>query len=151
MIVVVGALGDTADRAVAVAAAAVRAGATTQVVGSIPEGSTGDARMVALARSGIGHSAVVRRPTPAGAIGIDAADLGLALRYLPDVRAVILLDGSAAAAPKLSTTHAAISACRHLHRMRSMGPPPQKGFRFYATCSVRAVQERGLRLAPHIA
>jgi hypothetical protein len=71
--------------AVAIASRATAAGSRTELVGIIPDGPVGDRRLIDLATSGIGHAAVLRttdRP-------LEAADVELALRYLPDIRVVI--------------------------------------------------------------
>ena len=67
--------------------AAVAAGAKVEVVGVADDGPNGDQALVALARERLGHAAVLR--SPAGSL--DTADLALALRYLPDLRVVVLL------------------------------------------------------------
>ena len=57
-----------AGTAVATAIAAVRAGASVQLVGKLGDDPAGDAVLVALARAGVGHVALLRdpsRPTPA--------------------------------------------------------------------------------------
>ncbi|MES2209527.1 MAG: hypothetical protein V4515_05005 [Chloroflexota bacterium] len=71
--------------AASIAGRAAGAGAAVQVVGIIPDGPDGDARLLQLAASGIGHAAVLRTR----ARSVERADLDLALRYLPDVRVVI--------------------------------------------------------------
>lgn len=133
MVVIVGSsaarLGDRDVRAVGlavdVARAAVGAGAVVQVVGRVGDDPTGDAVLLDMAASGIGHVAVLRaagQPTPVRpelasdderALGaalddelaeasppearapddgltIDAGDLDLALRYLPDYRVLVV-------------------------------------------------------------
>lgn len=67
--------------------AAVAAGATVEVVGVVAEGPDGDLALVELAREHLGHAAVLR----SAASSLEAADLALALRYLPDLRVVALL------------------------------------------------------------
>lgn len=99
-----GGAADAAGRSVAIARAARAAGAEVQVVGKVGDDAAGDALVVALGREGIGHAAVLRdpaHPTPlaAGASGetahdsagptLEAADLELALRYLPGIRVVV--------------------------------------------------------------
>ena len=70
MIVVVGGLGwrqgdpaGPAGRACEVALAAVAAGAQVEIVARAGDDATGDALMLALARAGIGHVAVLRDPS----------------------------------------------------------------------------------------
>jgi hypothetical protein len=94
MIVVCGALrrdGTRSSTAVVIAeraAAAARDASAVQVVGVMPDDPGGDARLAALAAAGIGHVAVLRgleRP-------LDAADIDLAIHYLPGVRVVVGVD-----------------------------------------------------------
>ena len=91
MIVTCGALGDSNGRGVSTAAVARRAaanGASVQVVGVLPEGPGADRLLLELAGEGIGHAAVLREP----ARELEAADLDLALRYLPEVRVVVIVE-----------------------------------------------------------
>jgi hypothetical protein len=76
----------SADSVVEIARRAAATGARTEIVGLAPTGADGDRLLVELAAAGIGHATVTR--STAG--GIEAADLDLALRYLPDVRAIVL-------------------------------------------------------------
>lgn len=75
---------------------AAATGARTEIVGVAPPGPVGDRRLVQLAAAGVGHATVTR----SAAAGIEPADLDLALRYLPDVRAIVLV---APPAPLLAT------------------------------------------------
>jgi hypothetical protein len=62
-------------------------GARVEMVGvAMPDG-VGDALLLELATADIGHATVVR----SAADGLEAADLDLALRYLPDVHAIVLV------------------------------------------------------------
>lgn len=103
------------------AAAAVRAGATVQLVGKAGEDRAGDDLMLALARAGVGHVALLRDPAHATPIvdavdpddetldptaeparvrpadaaerpSLDAADVELALRYLADYTTVVIAE-----------------------------------------------------------
>jgi sugar/nucleoside kinase (ribokinase family) len=124
-----------AGMAVAVARAAREAGAEVEIVGRIGEDAAGEAVLLDLAKAGIGHTAVLRdaghptapaplatetslfdEPEEAAVDGVslppdavmsplDADDIGLALRYLPEYRVVVVVDpladsalGAAAAA-----------------------------------------------------
>lgn len=89
-----------ASRIVEIARRAAAAGARTEIVGVAPPGAAGDRQLVQLAAAGVGHATVTR----SAATGIEPADLELALRYLPDVRAIAL---AAPAAPLLATALAA--------------------------------------------
>ena len=107
-----------------IALAAAAAGEAVQIVGRVGEDATGEAALLDLARRGVGHVAVLRdaaRATPVdepapgpddaddvddagpGPVGaptdaptIDAADLELALRYLPDYRVIVIAEPIAA-------------------------------------------------------
>ena len=89
MIVVgfLGAAGRDGELAFEVARRAAATGARVEMVGSAAAGAEGDARLLALAEAGIGHATVIR----SGADRLEAADLELALRYLPDVRAIVVM------------------------------------------------------------
>ena len=105
---------EAAGAAAALARVAAAAGAEVQLVGRVGEDDLGDGVVLALARAGIGHVAVLRdagrataevlasdedalddvtdeAPAPLG-LTLDAADLELALRYLPDYRVVVVAD-----------------------------------------------------------
>ncbi len=92
VIVVIGEhLGSTGPGlAFATAAAAARAGALVQAVGLVPEGPVGDRVVLELATVGVGHAAVLRSADRA----MEAADLELALRYLPETRVMVLDSGT---------------------------------------------------------
>jgi hypothetical protein len=111
MIVVCGSLepvGRHEGAAFAIAGRAAAAGAPVQVIGIVPDGPAGDRRLLALAAAGIGHAAVLRTASRT----LEAADVDLALRYLPELRVVIaagtdpnvlptLVDGAAYAGASL--------------------------------------------------
>jgi hypothetical protein len=90
-VIVVGVLGMDDGLAVEVARRAAATGARTEVVGVAPPAGEGDRLLLELAAASIGHATVTR----SAARGIEAADLELALRYLPDVRAIVLVRPSA--------------------------------------------------------
>ncbi len=89
MIVVgfLGAGGDPGKLALEIARRATGTGASVEMVGVATPDVAGDARLLELASAGIGHATVVR----SAAEGLESADLDLALRYLPDVRAIVLV------------------------------------------------------------
>ncbi len=96
--IVVGVLdvpGQDDDLAVEVARKAAATGARVEMVGVVPADAAGDRRLVGLASAGIGHATVIRT----GANGIEPADLELALRYLPEVRAIVLVRPDVALLP----------------------------------------------------
>lgn len=103
--------------AATVATAAAGAGSKVEFVARLGENEAGDAVILALARAGIGHVATLRdagrdtpvisstddaadtdieddpRSAPTAAPrgpGLDAADIGLALRYLSDYRVIVV-------------------------------------------------------------
>lgn len=84
--IVVGVLGMDDGMALEIARRAAATGARTEIVGLAPTDAAGDRLLLDLAAAGIGHATVTR----SAAGGIEAADLDLALRYLPDVRAIVL-------------------------------------------------------------
>ena len=109
-----------AGAAASVALAAREAGAEVQLVGKVGEDADGEAVLLDLAKSRIGHVAVLRdprlttshfdeppdeatdfdevddpdRPNPplSEVIDLDAADIELALRYLPDYRVIVVAE-----------------------------------------------------------
>jgi hypothetical protein len=74
--------------AAAIAGAAVAFGDRVEIVGVLSGDAAGDRRLIELAARGIGHAAVLRT----GAARLEAADLELALRYLPEVGAIVLVE-----------------------------------------------------------
>ncbi|HEY4228368.1 MAG TPA: hypothetical protein VGM49_08510 [Candidatus Limnocylindrales bacterium] len=111
-VIVVGILGATGGAVLEIASRGAATGARTEVVGAVPIGDSGDRLLLQLAAAGVGHATVTRSPasSPESASDpsespIEPADLELALRYLPDVRAIILV----APTPALLATAAAAS------------------------------------------
>ena len=166
MIVVVGmpAYADSPDgekyaggMAVEVAAAAQRRGAQVELVGKVGEDGAGDAVVLALARLGIGHAALLRdpvRPTPvltAGAAlvddsaevdadtraatllpanpaerpSLDAADIELALRYLPASTVIVLTDPLPDGALGVAVDAATFATARLIVVVPAGSPPPE--------------------------
>ena len=103
MIVVgfLGGEGSHGELALEVARRAAASGSRVEMVGVAAPDAKGDAMLLELAAANVGHAAVVR----SGADGLEAADLDLALRYLPDIRAIVLV----APDPSLLTPAAAAS------------------------------------------
>lgn len=73
---------------VAIAGRVAGQGQWVEAVGTLPSDEVGDRRLLELRALGVGHAAVLRTP----ADGMDAADLDLALRYLPDITAIVLVE-----------------------------------------------------------
>ena len=65
------------------------------MVGVAPPDLTGDATLLELAAVDVGHATVVR----SFAEGLEEADIDLALHYLPDIRAIVLVEPPAALVP----------------------------------------------------
>jgi hypothetical protein len=82
-----GAPGPDGELAIEVARRAAATGARVEMVGAAAPDAAGDAQLLELAAAGVGHATVIR----SGADGVDAADLDLALNYLPDIRAIVLV------------------------------------------------------------
>jgi len=87
-----GAPGRDGELALEVARRAAATGARVEMVGVAAPDARGDALLLQLAAAGVGHATVVR----SGADALDAADLDLALHYLPDIRAIALVGPDAA-------------------------------------------------------
>ena len=71
-----------------VARRAARTARASRSSASSPRGPGADRLLLELATEGIGHAAVLREP----ARELEAADLDLALRYLPEVRVVVVVE-----------------------------------------------------------
>ena len=86
--IVVGILAPGGSSAVAAIArrAAAGGGVRVEVVGVAPSGAVGDRQLLGLAAADVGHATVIR----SAAGGVEPADLELALRYLPDIRVIVL-------------------------------------------------------------
>jgi hypothetical protein len=89
-----------AGLAASVALAAAAQGCRVELVGTVGDDPAGDAAAIGLARAGVGHAALLRIPaaaTPRAGTSdvptrLDAADVELGLRYLSDVRVLIIAD-----------------------------------------------------------
>lgn len=90
----------SAPTVVEIARRAAGTGARTEVVGVAPVGPVGDRQLLELAAAGVGHATVTRSV----ARSIEPADLELALRYLPDIRAMVMVEPGG---QMLATAHAA--------------------------------------------
>jgi hypothetical protein len=106
-----GADADVAGLAASIAIAAAAADSRVELVGKIGDDPAGDAVLLALSRRGVGNVATLRDPShptpaasdpgddpddgtpsaapPAQAPELDAADVGLALRYLPELGVIV--------------------------------------------------------------
>jgi hypothetical protein len=93
MIAVVGRLDSGPADAIARRAAAL--GAPVELVAKVAPGGDGDARLATLAAAGVRHAAALR----SSAAALEPADLDLALRYLPEVRVIVLAGEAATLGP----------------------------------------------------
>jgi hypothetical protein len=113
-----GPLADVSGLASSIAIAAAAEGRPVETVGRLGDDPAGDAVLLALARRGVGHVAMLRdparpttvvperveptepdgavdadaapaTPSPAAAPELDAADVDLALRYLPEIGVIV--------------------------------------------------------------
>jgi pfkB family carbohydrate kinase len=110
---------EAAGLAASIAVGAAADGAKVEVIGKLGDDPAGDAVLLALARHRVGHVAVLRDPgrrttvaesvedegvdtaaastdvgvasTPKDPPRLDAADAGLALRYLPDIAVIVVV------------------------------------------------------------
>jgi hypothetical protein len=82
-----GAPGIAGERAVAIARVAAATGARVEIIGVASPDLAGDATLLELAAADVGHATVVR----SFAEGLEEADVDLALTYLPDIRAIVLV------------------------------------------------------------
>ncbi|MGZ6273015.1 MAG: hypothetical protein ACXWM8_01805, partial [Candidatus Limnocylindrales bacterium] len=128
--------------AVEVAASAQRRGGAVELVGKVGNDGAGDAVVVALGRLGIGHAALLRdpaRPTPVltatqrdesaeappeepevrllpedpvARPALDAADVELALRFLPQASVIVLAEPISESTVEAGIQAAAYSAAR---------------------------------------
>jgi hypothetical protein len=140
--------------AVEVAASAARRGGTVELVGKVGNDGAGDAVVVALGRLGIGHAALLRdpaRPTPvlaaiqrdesadaapeepgsrllpedpAARPALEAADVELALRYLPQASVIVLADPMADSTVEAGIQGAAFSAAKLIVLLAPSAVPP---------------------------
>jgi hypothetical protein len=78
-----------------IARRAAAAGAKVELIGLVPGDAGWDRRLFELANAGVGHATVVR----SARTSIESADVELALRYLPDIRCVVLVEPPVALLP----------------------------------------------------
>jgi len=94
-VIVVGFLGPESGAVAEIARRAAATGAKVEVLGVVPGDATWDGQLFELARASVGHATVVR----AGRSTLEPADLDLSLRYLPDIRCVVLVQPAARLIP----------------------------------------------------
>jgi hypothetical protein len=123
---------------VAIAAAAV--GGTVELVGSVGDDPAGDAAAIGLARAGVGHAALMRIPaattpregTTDTATRLEAADVELGLRYLSDLRVLIVADTPADEVATVAADAAAYAGAAVIVLVQR-GDPPARAFDRSAT------------------
>ena len=71
--------------------AAANAGGRVELVGSVSDDAEGDAVVTELGRAGIGHAALLRE-LPRSRVYLDAADIELGLRYVPECQVLVVAD-----------------------------------------------------------
>jgi hypothetical protein len=144
--------------AVDVAAAAVRRGATVELVGKVGNDGAGDAVVLALGRLGIGHAALLRDPArstpvlaampraesadaapdgpqesaprllpddPSARPVLEAADVELALRFLPEAAVIVLTDSLQDTAVEAGIQGAGFSSARLVVLVRAGDAVPE--------------------------
>lgn len=139
--------------AVGVAVAAATAGGDVQLVGKTGDDPAGEAALLDLAGRGVGHAAILRDPgaptpewadtataesaafdepadepgeavTPQAGPILEAADIELALRYLPDYRVVVVADPLSAASLDVVLAASSWSEASLIVLVRSGAEPP---------------------------
>jgi len=86
-VIVIGLLsGPESAGVVEIARRAAAAGSKVELIGLVPGDPSWDTTLFEVAQAGVGHATVVRSARSS----MEAADLDLALRYLPDIRCVVL-------------------------------------------------------------
>ena len=121
--------------ACSIAVAAAAAGGTVELVGSIGDDPAGDAAAIGLARAGVGHAALLRIPavaTPRAGTGdaatrLDAADVELGLRYLSDLRVLVVADTLSDEVAMVAAEAAAYAGAAAIVLVRH-GDAPAHGF-----------------------
>ena len=121
--------------ACSVAMAVAAAGGTVELVGSVGDDPAGDAAAIGLARAGVGHAALLRIPAvPTSRAGtgdaptrLDAADVELGLRYLGDLRVLVVADTLPDEVATVAAEAAAYSGAAAIVLV-TRGDPPAHGF-----------------------
>ena len=140
-----------AGMSVAIAGAAVAAGARVELVGSIGVDDAGDAVVVGLSRAGIGHAALLRDPeaatpgldTPPGALPrLERADVELGLGYLAEFRVVLLAEPLEPGAETAAIDGAAFHGA-HIVAIQPAGTRPSERLSAVATVLEAPVDDGG--------
>lgn len=122
-----------AGLACSVAIAAAAAGGRVELVGSVGDDRAGDAAAIGLARAGVGHAALLRIaavPTPRAstadaATRLDAADVELGLRYLSDLRVLVVADTLEDEIASVAADAAAYASAAVIAVVQRGDPPPR--------------------------
>ena len=118
----VGPVGRTCE----IALAAAGRGSGVEIVGRVGDDRAGDALMVALAKAGVGHVAVLRDPSHPTGVGTDPpllepADVSLGLQYLTTFRVLVVADDVPAAVVPVAVEAAGFAGA-HLVLLVPAGP-----------------------------
>ncbi len=148
--------GAPAGLAATIAQAAAKAGARVEMVGRVGDDPLGDELLLGLSRDGVGHAAILRdvaRATPglvleaapapddpaatsyrrlpttgtATVPELDAADVELALRYLPEHRVIVMADPVGASVARAAADAAAFAGAT-LVAVVAAGQTPHAAF-----------------------
>jgi hypothetical protein len=119
--------------AAAVATEVAARGGSVELVGSVGDDADGDRIIVELGRRGVGHAALLRDPagvTPGAARTgpaprLDAGDIELGLRYVPDCRVVVVADDVDDAAAQAVADGAQYHGASVIVVVPSGGGPPR--------------------------
>lgn len=87
----------SAGAALEIARRAAARDARVEIIGSVPGDADGDGMLLELASAGVGHATVTR-----DSVEPEVADLELALRYLPDIRAIVVVGREPALLPAIA-------------------------------------------------
>jgi hypothetical protein len=81
-------IGRSSGAAGAIARVVAQRGAAVELVAAVLPDAAGDRELAKAAGAGVGHAAVLRT----AAVALEPPDVELALRYLPDVRVIVVAD-----------------------------------------------------------
>jgi ribokinase len=118
-----------------IALAAAGAGAAVELVGAVGDDDRADALAVALGRAGVGHAALLRlagATTPRWGDAasswprLDAADLDLGLRYLPECRVLVLAEPLPPAVRDVALEAASYHGAAIIAIAADDGPPDER-------------------------
>jgi len=118
-----------------IALAAASAGASVELLGAVGDDERADALAVALGRADVGHAALLRLAgattprwgdPPSAWPRLDAADIDLGLRYLPECRVLVLAEPVPAAVRDVVLEAAAYHGAALVAIVADDGPPDER-------------------------